>query len=159
MQTKSEILKKRLYFDQKTEYRKTGGKTMRKDLFELLNQLTIEKVIRASDLKPYLYDRTLLYGYTCERKTFHVYMKDQEIFAVVYENDYSAGKPRNMKQIAINSNQDYIPDKRLYPEKCDYHFCLMLKKQGMELPFTTWHDNVDTDCEYYGFILEDAEEA
>lgn len=32
---------------------------------------------RAEDLKPFLKDRTLLYGYTCDRKTFHVYLKDK----------------------------------------------------------------------------------
>ena len=37
---------------------------------------------RADDLKPFLKDRTLLYGYTCDRKTFHVYLKDKEIHTV-----------------------------------------------------------------------------
>lgn len=132
---------------------------MKKEWFEKLNQFDKEnkEIICASDLRPYLYDKTLLYGYTCERKTFHVYVKNENIYVVVYENDYSTGKakPKNMRQIIVSSNYDYVPDKRLYPERCNYHFCLMLKERGINLPFTTWNDNVDENCKYYGFTLED----
>lgn len=133
---------------------------MRKEWFEKLNQIDreAEKIIYPSDLLPYLYDKTLLYGYTCERETFHVYVKNKEIYVVVYDNDYSTDKvkPKNMRQIIVKSNRDYVPDKRLYPERCEYHFCRMLKEKGIELPFTTWSDNVDLDRKYYGFTLEDA---
>lgn len=134
---------------------------MRKEWFEKLNKFDKEnkEIICASDLRPYLYDKTLLYGYTCERKTFHAYVKNENIYVVVYENDYSTGKarPKNMMQIIVNSNHDYVPDKRLYPERCDYHFCLMLKERGIHLPFTTWNDgvNIDNYCKYYGYTLED----
>lgn len=133
---------------------------MKKEWFEKLKQLDEEKyeVITASDLRPYLYDKTLMYGYTCERKTFHVYVKDGEIYVVTYNNDYSTDKvrPKNMEQIIVRSNYDYVPDKRLYPERCEYHFCRMLKEKGVNLPFTTWNDNIDENCKYYGFTLEDA---
>lgn len=115
-----------------------------------------EEVLEAMDLKPQLKDRTLLYGYTCERKTFHVYLKNMKIHVVVYNVDYSGNKPRpvNMREIEVHSNQDYIPDKRLYPETCDYRFCKLLKRYGLWLPFTTY-DEKRPKCTFYGYTLED----
>ena len=71
---------------------------------------------RAEDLKPFLKDRTLLYGYTCDRKTFHVYLKDKEIHTVLYDISYDGKipKPINMTEVHVMSNRDYVPDKRLY---------------------------------------------
>ena len=137
---------------------------MEKEWFDKLNQYGFEKanIIYAHDLRPYVYNKTLLYGYTCERDTFHVYIKNEQIYTVVYQNEYYRGviKPINMRQVKINSNRDYIPDKRLYPERCDYNFCKLLKERGVHLPFTTWTDPVEIDLEdsrypYYGFTLED----
>lgn len=50
---------------------------MRKEWFDRLNQFDFEEanIIYAHDLQPYVYNKTLLYGYTCERDTFHVYIK------------------------------------------------------------------------------------
>ena len=136
---------------------------MRKEWFDKLNQYDCDQdnLIYAHHLRPYLYNKTLLYGYTCERDTFHVYIKNEQIFVVVYKNEYSSGvvKPTNMRQITVTSNRDYVPDKRLYPERCDYNFCKMLKERGVDLPFTTWSDPVEIDLEdprypYYGFTLE-----
>jgi hypothetical protein len=64
-----------------------GGNTMRKEWFEKLQQIDSENetIIQAADLSPYIYDKTLLYGYTCERKTFHVYLKNRELCVVIYE--------------------------------------------------------------------------
>ena len=132
---------------------------MRKELFDKLNSMDLKKnrVIVASDLSPYAYDRTLLYGYTCERETFHVYLKNGKIYTVAYKNDFSTGvaKPKNMRQIIVSSNFDYIPDKRLYPERCEYNFCVLLKERGIHLPFTAWNGDIDTAVRYHGFTLED----
>ena len=135
---------------------------MTKEMFDKLKQHDFDQAetLSVHDLDPYLRnDRTLLYGYTCERKTFHVYLKDEKIYVVVYCNDYSTPKtkPRNMVQIRVTSNHDYVPDKRLYPERCDYEFCRLLKEKGIELPFTAYSDEVNLDREYYGFTLEDVE--
>lgn len=59
-----------------------------------------------------------------------------------------------MKDVTINSNDDYIPEKRLYPEICDFNFCEMLKKIGYNLPFTSWND-VRPVSKFYGLTLED----
>ena len=136
---------------------------MNKEYFDKLNQLDYEQAntVYAHHLYPYNLDRTLLYGYTCERETFHVYLKNNEIFVVVYNTEYSRGKPvpKNMRQITVKSNNDYVPDKRLYPEKCDYKFCKLLKEKGVDLPFTHWSEIPDDQYRpYYGFTLEDLED-
>lgn len=99
-------------------------------------------------------DRTLLYGYTCGRDTFHVYVKDMKIHAVTYITDYKNNAPNFMAEISVNSNEDYLPDKRLYPEACDYEFCEKLKKLGCHLPFTIWSDG-RAEAQFYGFTLQD----
>ena len=133
---------------------------MKKEWFDKLSEVgkANEAIIGIQELRPYIYNRTLLYGYTCERETFHVYLKDQKIYAVAYEKEFSRGtpKPKNRRQIEVQSNHDYVPDKRLYPERCDYHFCCALKEKGIHLPFTNWSEEVKPDERgYYGFILED----
>lgn len=72
-------------------------------------------------------DRTLLHGYTCDRDTFHVYIKDMKIHTVTYRTDYKNNTPIFMEEIQIAKNDDYIPNKRLYPETCDFEFCEKLR--------------------------------
>lgn len=89
----------------------------RKD-FEMLSAIKIkERIINK--------DRTLLYGYTCNKKNFHVYMKNMKI----------------------------VPDKWLYPEYCDYRFCKLLKNHGIELPFTAYQEERPIK-DFYGFTIE-----
>lgn len=122
--------------------------------FEYLKN--IDELINVKDLASNTKDRTLLCGCTCAGKTFHVYLKNNEIHAVVYNNDYigDCTKPRDMKELVIKSNYDYVPDKRLYPEACDYEFCRLLKERGISLPFT-FFDKETPIQNYYGFTLED----
>ena len=100
---------------------------MKKEEFE---KLELTKVITASDLINKK-DRTLLYGYTCTRETFHVYLKNMKIHVVIYQNYYVCEivKLKNMREIIVKSNIDYIPDKRLYPEACDFEFCKLLEEK------------------------------
>ena len=123
--------------------------------YESLERIN-ERPVCEEDLRPYLNDRTLLYGYTCDRQTFHVYIKDKKIHAVIYCVDYSeeSPKPVRMREVKIKSNEDYIPDKRLYPETCDYMFCVLLKSAGIYLPFTGFDKN-RSEKNFYGFTLED----
>lgn len=133
---------------------------MTKEMFEKLKQYSSAlALLDVHHLSPYVYNKTLLYGYTCDRETFHVYLKDKEIFVVIYNNDYATGKarPKNMRRINVTSNQDYVPNKRLYPERCDYNFCQLLKEKGIDLPFTTWTDGIELNDTYYGFTLDDIE--
>jgi hypothetical protein len=120
------------------------------NLLKKINELP-EKIIDAEMLAPFLRDRTLLYGYTLERKTWHVYIKDKIIHKIVYDSK------QDLVEYQINDNYDFIPDKRLYPETCDYHFCKILIRLGYELPFTNWDDK-RLKKQYYGLILATDEE-
>ena len=124
--------------------------------YEMLEDIETEKerVICAEDLGSNMRDRTLMYGYTCARDTFHVYLKNGEIHIVIYDDDYSnrVKKPKNMREVKAESNYDFIPDKRLYPECCDYDFCRLLKLKGIHLPFTCWSENNEPK-DFYGFTL------
>lgn len=131
---------------------------MNKSEFEQLKKIKdLPEPIISGDTLTRKKDRTLLYGYTCDRRTFHVYIKDISIHVITYGVDYSAGikqpKAVDIEEIKVTSNKDYIPDKRLYPETCDYEFCKRLQHLGYQLPFTTWTDN-RPESPFYGMILE-----
>ncbi|QSF43401.1 hypothetical protein [Paenibacillus tianjinensis] len=104
-----------------------------------------QKIISIEDLKDDS-DRTLLYGYTCSRNTWHVYIENKRIYVVVYGFD---GDP---KWLNVDNNYEFVPDKRLYPERCDYDFCRLLKDSGVELPFTVWTEDVENQ-KYYGKVI------
>jgi hypothetical protein len=125
---------------------------MDKTEFDLLKKTNCDEIITADDLKNKS-DRTLLYGYTCERHTFHVYIKDKEIHVIIYDNDYTGeNKVKNVREFIPKGNRDFVPDKRLYPEACDYEFCSILRKMDIDLPFTFWNDNREPN-QFYGYTL------
>lgn len=86
--------------------------------------------------------RTLIYGYTCSRDTFHVYLAEDGIHLVVY--DYHGLLAIHCRESEGIPLDDCIPDKRVYPEACDYEFCLILKRAGVNIPFTTWTEGRET---------------
>lgn len=94
-------------------------------------------------------DRTLIYGYTCDRETFHVYFKNKKIRVIKY------GGYKNIPLTEINpkTNQDFIPDKRVYPDASDYNFCLKLREFGYEIPFTSYKTFAKET--FYAKIIED----
>lgn len=97
-------------------------------------------------------NRTLLYGYTTSRDTWHVYLYQGEIFVVVY----SYGE-HPLVQERVMSNVDYVPDKRLYPGSCDYEFCKLLKEADVYLSFTSFEDDKQTG--WRGLVLSQHEGA
>lgn len=123
---------------------------MTKEEFENLKNIkSIDNMITIEDLKN-KEDRTLLYGYTCDRWDWHVYIKNKEIKSVIY---WFRGE--DMREIEIKYNEMYVPDKRLYPEFCDYEFCSLLQKKDVSLPFTVFEEGNKTKelKQYYGKIL------
>jgi hypothetical protein len=83
-------------------------------------------------------NRTLLYGYTLDRNTFHIYVMDGEIHKIIYNRIsnfliyYKVGKSFDVLEL--------IPDKRVYPEYSEYEFCQLLIDRGCTIPFTTFSD-------------------
>lgn len=103
-------------------------------------------------------ERTLVYGYTCSRETFHAYLKDGEIKVIVYKHALPL-KRSNVREIKVSGNESYLPDKRLYPEGCDYEFCERLKQAGLRLLFTSYCEACHEGPKaFYGHILEDFKE-
>lgn len=130
---------------------------MKKEEFKWLNALkAMGNPTINSDCLRCKKDRTLLFGYTCDRRTFHVYIKNLKIHVITYRVNYEDGmdapKAVDIKEIEVKANQDYIPDKRLYPEACDYEFCRKLQNIGCELLFTTWND-ARQKSQFYGITL------
>lgn len=103
--------------------------------------LTIENLIEKDS-------RTLLYGYTCDRDTWHVYLFEGVIYCVVYSFNCEP------ELVQINDNYDFVPDKRLYPARCDYEFSLLLKMRGVNLPFTCFDSKELTAHKSNGFYGE-----
>ena len=125
---------------------------MTKEDYEKLKDVDeLQDVIRGCDLKNQK-DRTLLYGYTCEREDFHVYIQDGIIYRRIEGKDiydYERISEEYITNSYYGNNNWYIPDKRLYPECCDMEFCTKLKEDGMLLPFTTFGQITETK-EFYG---------
>lgn len=95
-------------------------------------------------------NRTLVYGYTCERHTFHVYLEQGELTRVIYDHDglcLSVLKEIHGQGIPAAS---CLPDKRAYPERCDNEFAQRLLSLGSMLPFTTWPKEPVEPAAFYG---------
>ena len=112
---------------------------------EEYKQLSEYKLITSDNLTDKT-PRTLLYGYTGNRDSWHVYFDGIDIITVIYGYDMIPRK------ISVIDNSDYVPDKRLYPECCDYEFSKLLLQKSCNLPFTT--ENFDREQkQFYGEIL------
>lgn len=112
---------------------------MNKDQMELLEKCAVRNpVIKVGMLEDWT-PRTLMYGYTCERHTFHLYLDSSRKFQkVVYDHDGILLE--HFQGPAIEAEQ-CVPDKRLYPENCDFEFSRLVKVAGVHLPFTTYDEN------------------
>lgn len=95
-------------------------------------------------------DRTLLWGYTCERESWHVYIQNGEIHRYItqYPDKFVAHTCQE------NWEPQYLaPDKRLYPEACDYEFCKLLRENGAELSFTNFNPE-RKPAQYHGPVFQ-----
>jgi len=110
------------------------------------------RVISPDDLKNKS-DRTLLYGYSTYaygNLTWHVYIKDEVIHTIWYDNTEEEITICELPNY-IN-NKQYIPNKRLYPEYCDFEFCELLKQRGIQLPFSQWTNDNMEEKQYYALL-------
>lgn len=103
--------------------------------------------------------RTLLYGYTCSRNTFHVYL-DEEGCVIKYIYGYKDVPIRHEKYEVLTNDDLYklVPDKRVYPESTDYEFLQILLKNQVYVPFTTYDSERYTRVkneQYHGKLFYD----
>lgn len=114
-----------------------------------LNDIAPDKIYLRGDMLENQKDRTLLWGYTVERASFHVYLLDGVLHLYIYDR-YSP--PVRKTEDDNLEPQEWVPDKRLYPEACDYEFCALLKKHGAWISFTTYNPN-RKPADFYGEIF------
>lgn len=103
-------------------------------------------------------DRTLIYGYTCDRETHHVYIKDDVIHVALYDGIDKTP----LGSVVVTCNQDYIPNKRVYSARSDFEFCALLLRHGVEIRFTE-HNELEAKKfvaldKYYGHVLPEHSE-
>jgi hypothetical protein len=118
---------------------------------ELKSAASIPPVICAAQLTNKT-PRTLVYGSTLERQTFHVYLGDDGIIHVlIYRDLHSEGdSPRFLvlrhsgpEGQETKSNQSYLPSKRAYPESCDLEFCKLMRETDAKISFTSFTEDAD----------------
>lgn len=93
-----------------------------------------------------LSDRTLIYGYTLERQTVHIYMIGGKI-QVVHPNPSFQGRDLECLPFMV------LPTKRAYPECCDAEACRLIASHGGYVCFTTFNDD-RTAKQFYGPMVE-----
>jgi hypothetical protein len=122
-----------------------------KEYLELSNHWATEPLINVSMLSN-KNSRTLIYGYDHDRNTFHLYLEDCKFHLVYYNgNEYIQGSIFTGFEIDPFS---CIPDKRTYPEACDFEFCKLLKSFDVSLNFTTFNDKIEYK-QFYSERIED----
>lgn len=96
--------------------------------------------------------RTLAYGFTAERETFHAYLaEDGNVVRIVYDHD---GLLIDVKTEADGLLMtECVPNKQLYPERCDFEFCQLLMTRQVYLPFTVYE--MMAQQPWYGKKLEE----
>ncbi len=105
--------------------------------------MTEEEMLALRDVEPDLRvvgpdplgDRTLLFGYDVDRLTWHVYQQDDEIHLVIYRGGQEPEPMTHVRGVTLPAT-DLVPNKRLYPDGCDYGFCRRLKELGVHMTFT-----------------------
>lgn len=101
--------------------------------------------------------RTLIYGYDTKRNTFHVYLDTSGfIRAVLYDSRQNVLDQWSEKSGTFLigdplSNEVWVPNKRAYPECCDYEFCRLLIERGISIPFTTYDTKRVLDRYVWGY--------
>lgn len=98
----------------------------KQELEQLIEQAVATPMVSISEL-PKGFEGTLLYGYTCERHTFHVYVKDEVIHAVTYNFDEEIIIHTSGKEVYAGS---CFPDKRVYRQPTHFFFMELLAKKG-----------------------------
>ena len=114
---------------------------------------TSRKSISVSELNNPTHDRTLLWGYTCEKESFHIYLKDSQIHKVVY------GYPDKLLFSTSGESMpcsSMAPDKRAYPAACDEQFAQLMVEKNQHVSYTTFEER--PDIPFHGKLIEELEE-
>lgn len=106
-------------------------------------------------------DRTLVYGYSRaydadfneSTYTVHAYKRDGELHVVFYNYEGTRIHAASGRSLPI---EDFIPQKRAYPERCDLGFARLLRAKGHPLCFTTFGGaGSNSEGTFAGRFIED----
>jgi hypothetical protein len=98
------------------------------------------ELIKDRDQEPLVYvsdfdgpDRTLLFGYTCDRTTFHVYLRD----GLIWRLEYHATSLMPLHHASADSFRavDLVPNKRVYAEATDFQMAQRLQALGVPVAY------------------------
>lgn len=111
-----------------------------------------EAVIRHDDFTDSVpAEQTLLWGYTCDRNSFHVYKSQGELHRVVYNFSKEVLEYDHGKELPARILH---PDKRVYPEATCYEFIEALRAVGEQPSLTTFNKDRERSL-WYGDRYED----
>jgi hypothetical protein len=96
--------------------------------------------------------RTLVYGYSLDRDTTHVYLGSD---GLIHRVDYSHGDIliAHVSAVSFDIN-DLRPSKRSYPERTDFEFAKLVAMRGGDLCFTSYTEGVEA-ANFYGYRAEE----
>lgn len=124
---------------------------MTKDEFERLQQARYNPPVIDVGSFADKSDRTLVWGYTTERRDFHVYFKD----GLIHRFMPAFSRTDTDSHVCATSFEVGMlyPNKRLYPEACDYEMMLKVYDAGGMPSFTTWDDS-RPPARFYGPVFK-----
>lgn len=125
---------------------------------------TPQSVIGVADLVDKT-PRTLIYGYTPARATFHVYLGVDGLIHVLTYNEGTAAEGSDVVPFLVQGhsagpsggltdNAGYVPSKRVYPAASDFAFCKLLAQHGVQPCFTTYAPRPAVDAQLVGPFYE-----
>lgn len=115
---------------------KTTSRFLTEDDIQSLRMITNKKPVFHVSMLSDQSSRTLLWGYTVERHSFHVYLADGLAHLLIYDHDQTIIRHLSGDSIPFD---ELVPSKRAYPEACDYEFCSLVQRyHEYGVPFTTY---------------------
>lgn len=103
-------------------------------------------------------DHTLLYGYTCDRESWHVYLENDMINWVKYWDLGESGELINSGSADTWVAEELVPNKRVYPEFTDYAFACDLRDAGVEVSYRRFSEEryqLSRTRRFHGMRLSD----
>lgn len=134
---------------------------------ELEKLRTHKRLQRLGKLTPDAHpDRTLLYGYDSIGDAWHIYQKDGEIHLLIFGFLLKRGQVCSKILKRYEKSTEFavatlIPNRRLYPERCDFAFCYRVLDEGFHLPFAPFDEGArkTTKSLFVNLTLEDISDA
>lgn len=107
-------------------------------------------VISVNELDNPGQDRTLLWGYTLDRSSFHVYIKGGVLHRVIYGNPNTLISHISGEELAC---ENMAPSKRAYPAACDEQFSRLMHEKGQYVSYTTFAER--EDIPFHGLVADE----